>query len=128
MPLARSFLTNSNREINMSEIQNYDWDQIWDYGHRDTPPIRQEHSILFEWCNDDVELSFAAVIKDTVGDYYSVEGWTDYTGWGCRDSVEWFGPYNSVIKATQQLSIESRRHLGFDHSPVPEDIYRDYES
>ena len=48
----------------MSEIADYDWDQIWTYGDANTPPIRDEHSILFEWCNDDPELSFAAVIQD----------------------------------------------------------------
>ncbi len=112
----------------MSEIRQSDWTEIWNYGHADTPPIRQDHSILFEWTNGDDELAFAAIIQDIAGDYYSVEGWADYTGWGCQDKVDWFGPYNSVIKAAQQLSIESRRHLGFDHSPVPEDIYRDYES
>ena len=112
----------------MSEIADYDWDQIWTYGDANTPPIRDEHSILFEWCNDDPELSFAAVIQDIAGDYYSFEGWTDYTGWGCRDSVEWFGPHGTLLSAVNQLSLESRRHLGFDHSGIREDIYRDYEA
>lgn len=106
-------------------LSEYDWDEIWNYGGANTPPIRHGHVVLHEWTNDDPELVFCAIIVDTVGDYYAVEGWTDYTGWGCRDDVTWYGPFNSVMTAANNLDRESRRHLGFEHAPVPNGLYRD---
>ena len=107
----------------MSDIDDYDWRHIFE-----DSDVSQEHAdILFEWTDDEGE--FCGAIRDSRnGTYYSFSAWHDYTGWDCRSGVEFFGPYPSVMRAINQLSQESRRRLGFEHSPIPEDIYRDYEA
>lgn len=113
------------------EIDDYDWNEIFARSDNNsvTPPARQYSEIVYSYKSDGCEPNFAGVVKNTLtGSYYSFSAWTDYTGWGCRDGVEWFGPFESVMGAVSQLTQEDRRNLGFEHSPVPEDIYRDYKA
>lgn len=72
-----------------------------------------------EWKPGDgggTELDLAVVARLHDGRWVSVEGWNDYTGWGCQD-----GAYVRV-SATEDdvvwhgLSAEARRRLGYDAS------------
>ena len=107
----------------MSDIDNYDWRYIFE----DSDVSQEYADILYEWTDDEGE--FCGVIRNSLtGSYYSFSAWHDYTGWDCRSGVEWFGPHESVMGAVNQLGQAERRRLGFEHSPIPEDIYRDYEA
>ena len=106
----------------MSTISEYDWDNIF----HDSTVSRDYAEVLYDWRNDDPEGEFCGIVKNTLtGSYYSFSAWHDYTGWDCRSGVEWFGPHDSVIGAAGQLTQESRRNLGFDHTPEHKDLYRD---
>lgn len=106
-------------------ITDYDWSEI--FSGFDVPEDCRD--IVYEWTDGDAEASFCGVIRDSRDHtYYAFSAWHDYTGWDCRSGIEWFGPYDSVLGAVSQLTQENRRNLGFEHSPVPEDIYRDYEA
>jgi hypothetical protein len=109
----------------MSDIDAYDWTHIFE----DADFSKEAADILYEWTNDDREGYFCGVVRNShTNTYYSFSAWHDYTGWDCQSGVEWFGPYDSVMGAVSQLAQEDRRNLGFEHSPIPEDIYRDYEA
>lgn len=110
----------------MSDIDDYDWQHIYE----ESPLSREYSEVVHEW-TDDVyrEGAFCGVVRHKwTGTYYSFSAWHNRTGWDCRSGVEWFGPHASVMGAVGQLTQSDRRNLGFEHSPVPEDIYRDYEA
>ena len=56
--------------------------------------------------------------------YYAFSAWTDYTGWGCQDGVDWYGPFPSIMGAANSLAQWERRVLGFEHTPEHKDIFR----
>jgi len=110
------------------EMDEYDYDQIWAKaperisGLRDKATLVSSYAISPEGYGS---LDCAGIYQFDINTYYAYSGWADTTGWGCQDGVEWFGPFESVMGASDALSLEERRFLGFDHSPVPKDIFRD---
>lgn len=110
------------------ELGEYDWDQIWAQSGRAQrvgAEVLHVYAISPEGYGS---LECAGIVKTLDGYYYAFDAWADTTGWGCQDGVQWYGPMASVKGASDRLSQEHRRALGFEHSPVPEDIYRDYEA
>lgn len=106
----------------ISGISDYDWDQIFDNSTVD----RRYAQVLYDWTDGSEEASFCGIVKNTLtGSYYSFSAWHDYTGWDCRSGVDWFGPHDSIVGATSQLTQVDRRHLGFDHTPEHKGLYRD---
>ena len=110
------------------ELGEYDWDEIWAQSGR---AQRVGSEVLHQWAVPPEgygSLECAGIVKTADGYYYAFDAWADTTGWGCRDGVQWYGPMASVVGAAGHLSQEHRRFLGFENSPVPEDIYRDHEA
>lgn len=109
----------------------YDLGQIWKEAPEEVGEVCETDKLIHSYAISPEgygSLDCAGIYQIDLNTYYSFSAWADTTGWGCQDGVEWYGPFSSVVAAASILSQEERRYLGFEHSPVPEDIYRDYES
>lgn len=100
------------------EIDVYDWHEILNRGGPQDSP-----SVVRSWTDHDCEPNFTGIVYTFMG-FYSFEAWTDYTGWGCGENVEWFGPYPTELHASADLSVEAQRHLGYEVYPFDtEDLF-----
>lgn len=97
------------------EIDVYDFRQIQKRGGP-----KETASVVRSWTDHDCEPNFAGVVYTYMG-FYSFEAWTDYTGWGCGEFVEWFGPYPTELESVQDLTLEAKRNLGYEESPISEE-------
>ena len=110
-------------------LDEYDLGEIWHYAPEEvkllstTPELIHSYAVSTEGY---AQLDCAGVYQTDLHTYYSFSGWCDTTGWDCQSGVNWYGPFKSVMSAVNALTQEERRYLGFEHNPVPEDIYRDY--
>lgn len=109
------------------EISEYDWMEIFrrsDNGN--FPPAQDAAQVIYSYKSEPDEPNFCGVVEILgCSCYYSFSAWTDYTGWGCADGVDWFGPYLTVAEAVDHLTQEDRRNLGLEDRAEPEGIYRD---
>ena len=112
----------------MAEINDYDWSEI--FGRSDNnniPPARDAVDVIYEFKDGETEPNMCGVVG-VYGChcYYSFSAWTDYTGWGCQDGVNWYGPFDSVMGAMSALTQDERRWLGFEHGPEEhKELFRD---
>lgn len=111
------------------EIDEYDWTEIFrrsDNGN--IPPLQEDCSVLYSYKSEPQEPNFCGIVEVGPGIfpfYYAFSAWTDYTGWGCQDGVEWFGPYPTVNEALGHLTQADRRSLGLEDDATPKGLYRD---
>lgn len=114
----------------MSDYVLDDWDMNYIFEEAPVLVTKEEANVLYEYAISPEGYSSVecALVVEQESKYWSVDAWADTTGWDCRSGVNWYGPYDSVMGAVNQLSQEHRRALGFEHSPIPEDVYRDYEA
>lgn len=113
-------------EDEVTELSEYDLSEIWGYAEgisRDGAELLHQYNVSPEGYGSQ---DFCGIYKLANGEYWAFDGWTDTTGWGCREDVTWYGPRKSVLGAASLLSQEHRRALRFEARAIPEDIYRDY--
>lgn len=112
----------------MAEIDAYDLAQIWSEGPEAVGFACETDKLIYDY-SDSPEgygsLDCAGIYQLDLDTYYSFSAWADTTGWGCRDGVDWFGPFSSVRAAADALSQEERRRLGFEHGPEHKDLFRE---
>ncbi|NUS57064.1 MAG: hypothetical protein HOV66_19740 [Streptomycetaceae bacterium] len=61
----------------------------------------------------------AIVLLGTLRDgrWFALEGWNDYTGWGCQDNVDTFIGASREDAIRNGLTVEGRHHLGLSNPP-----------
>lgn len=64
------------------------------------------------------ELDMVALLDLADGRRAICEAWTDCTGWGCQDGVEWI--VGTPEQIDQWLTVEQRRKLASAPAPYPE--------
>lgn len=107
------------------ELGSFDWEQIW-AGSGEAQQVGSQ--VLYSWAISPEgygSLECCGIVQTTDGYFWAFDAWTDTTGWGCQDGVDWYGPRATVEGASGLLSQEHRRNLGFEARVVPNGLYRD---
>jgi hypothetical protein len=89
-------------------IDEYSWQKIWSEFPGDSSLEWVGSTVCREYSHWDEGSTFCGVVKLHDGTYASFEAWTDYTGWGCQDGVEWFTGQKTEKAAAMWLTVVSR--------------------
>ena len=114
-------------ENEVRDLDPYDLNNIW--AAAPDGVYRDGAKLLYSYCTSPEgygSLNFCGIYRLANEEFWAFDGWTDTTGWGCRDGVDWYGPTTSAVEAANLLSQEHRREMGFEARAIPEDLFRDY--
>ncbi|NEB92395.1 hypothetical protein [Streptomyces bauhiniae] len=97
------------------ELDAWDWGALFEYADGTAPDPASITGVTDLWCTSPEgggsrDIALVATLTD--GRWATCVAWSDYTGFGCQQGVDW--RINPTRKAaiSQGLDKESRAHLG----------------
>lgn len=106
--LTRSFKT----EV---ELDEWLWSSLYEYGTGDAPAPEQVAEVTHLWAISpegyaDTNIAFLARLTD--GRWAACVAWSDTSGFGCQESVDWRISSSQEEAIALGLDKEARAHLG----------------
>lgn len=97
------------------DFDEYLWSALCEYGSGDIPQPDQIAAIDRLWATSpegggSTDIAFIARLTD--GRWATCVAWSDYTGFGCQQGVDWRINDTRELAISQGLDKESRAHLG----------------
>lgn len=105
----------SDRFTTDAPLDEWDWSAIFEYGEGDVPDATAIAGISALWSTSPEgyasrDIAFIAKLHD--GRWATCVAWSDTTGFGCRQGVDWRINGTRELAISQGLDKESRAHLG----------------
>ncbi|MFD9463520.1 hypothetical protein [Streptomyces sp. NPDC060027] len=106
-----------------TEFDEYLWGALYEYAEGDTPAPDQIDQITHAWAISpegygSTDIALLAHLTD--GRWATCVAWSDTTGFGCREGVDWRINDTRELAISQGLDKEARSHLGLSlHGEEP---------
>lgn len=96
-------------------LDEWDWAALFEYADGPAPDPAAIVSVSDLWCTSPEgggsrDIALIAVLND--GQWATCVAWSDYTGFGCQQGVDWRVNATRELAISQGLDKESRTHLG----------------
>jgi hypothetical protein len=96
-------------------LDEWDWSSLFEYAEGTAPAPAAIVSVTELWCTSPEgggsrDIALVAVLQD--GRWATCVAWSDYTGFGCQQVVDWRINPTRELAISQGLDKESRAHLG----------------
>jgi hypothetical protein len=96
-------------------IDEWDWSALFDYADGEAPEPSAIAGIAGLWAvspegGGSRDIALIACLQD--GRWATCVAWSDYTGFGCQQGVDWRINPTRELAISQGLDKESRAHLG----------------
>ncbi|MGW9058853.1 hypothetical protein [Streptomyces sp. NPDC055733] len=96
-------------------VDEWDWSALFEYADGPAPDPTAIVTVSNLWCTSPEgggsrDIALVAVLND--GRWATCVAWSDYTGFGCQQGVDWRVNPTRELAISQGLDKESRAHLG----------------
>ncbi|MGW4222935.1 hypothetical protein ACWEG1_05710 [Streptomyces bauhiniae] len=97
------------------QLDEWDWSALFEYADGPAPDPAAIATISDLWCispegGGSLDIALVASLHD--GQWATCVAWSDYTGFGCQQGVDWRINPTREAAISQGLDKESRTHLG----------------
>lgn len=96
-------------------LDEWDWSALFEYGEGEVPEATAIAGIAGLWATSPEgggSRDIALIASLHNGRWVTCVAWSDYTGFGCQQGVDWRVNATRELAISQGLDKESRTHLG----------------
>lgn len=114
-PYDRLSLVTPVVESNDVQLDEYLWSALFEYSDGPAPEPDSIEIVTDLWATSPEgggSTDIALLARLTDGRWASCVAWSDYTGFGCQQGVDWRVNDTRELAISQGLDKESRTHLG----------------